>query len=39
MFHILVIDDDRNTRTLMQAVLTAEGYSVLAAENGRTPCG
>ena len=34
MFHILVIDDDRNTRTLMQAVLAAEGYSVLTAENG-----
>jgi DNA-binding response OmpR family regulator len=34
MFHILVIDDDRNTRTLMQAVLSAEGYSVLTAENG-----
>ena len=34
MFHILVIDDDRNTRKLMQAVLQAEGYSVLTAENG-----
>ncbi len=34
MFHILVIDDDRNTRTLMQAVLAAEGYFVLTAENG-----
>jgi two-component system, OmpR family, response regulator len=34
MFHILVIDDDRNTRKLMQAVLSAEGYSVLTAENG-----
>ena len=34
MFHILVIDDDRNTRRLMQEVLTAEGYSVLTAENG-----
>ena len=34
MFHILVIDDDRNTRRLMQAVLSADGYSVLTAENG-----
>jgi two-component system, OmpR family, response regulator len=34
MFHILVIDDDRSTRKLMQAVLQAEGYSVLTAENG-----
>ncbi|MFH1513595.1 MAG: response regulator transcription factor [Bacillota bacterium] len=34
MFHILVIDDDRSTRKLMQAVLSAEGYSVLTAENG-----
>ena len=34
MFHIVVIDDDRNTRKLMQAVLEAEGYSVYTAENG-----
>ena len=34
MFHILVDDDDRSTRTLMQAVLQAEGYSVRTAENG-----
>ncbi len=34
MFHILVIDDDRNTRKLMQAVLQAEGYCVYTAENG-----
>ncbi|HPF87305.1 MAG TPA: response regulator transcription factor [Candidatus Limiplasma sp.] len=34
MFHILVIDDDRNTRKLMQAVLSAEGYSVYTAQNG-----
>lgn len=34
MFHILVIDDDLNTRKLMQAVLSAEGYSVLTAVNG-----
>lgn len=34
MFHILVIDDDRSTRRLMQEVLRAEGYSVYTAENG-----
>ena len=34
MFHILVIDDDRSTRRLMQEVLIAEGYSVITAENG-----
>ncbi|MBN1776883.1 MAG: response regulator transcription factor, partial [Clostridiales bacterium] len=34
MFHILVIDDDRSTRRLMQEVLRAEGYSVITAENG-----
>ncbi|HPJ01739.1 MAG TPA: response regulator transcription factor [Candidatus Limiplasma sp.] len=34
MFHILVIDDDRSTRRLMQEVLQAEGYSVYTAQNG-----
>lgn len=34
MFSILVIDDDKNTRKLMSAVLTAEKYNVLTAENG-----
>ena len=34
MFHILVADDDKNTRRLMQAVLQADGYDVIAAENG-----
>lgn len=34
MFHILVIDDDKNTRRLMQAVLTSEGYNVITAEDG-----
>ena len=34
MFHILVIDDDRSTRRLMQEVLRTEGYSVYTAENG-----
>lgn len=34
MFHILVVDDDKNTRRLMEAVLTAENYTVFTAENG-----
>jgi len=34
MFHILVVDDDKNTRRLLQAVLENEGYSVFTAENG-----
>ena len=34
MFHILVVDDDKNTRLLMEAVLQAEGYTVSCAVNG-----
>lgn len=34
MFHILVAEDDKNTRRLMEAVLKREGYSVHTAENG-----
>lgn len=34
MFHILVVDDDKNTRRLMRAVLEAERYTVFCAENG-----
>ena len=34
MFPIMVVDDDRNTRRLLQAVLEADGYKVLTAENG-----
>lgn len=34
MFHILVVDDDKNTRRLIQAVLEAENYSVTTAANG-----
>ena len=34
MFHILVVDDDKNTRRLLTAVLEAESYSVSTAENG-----
>jgi DNA-binding response OmpR family regulator len=34
MFHILVIDDDKNTRRLFQAVLENAGYKVYTADNG-----
>lgn len=34
MFNILVVDDDKNTRLLMRAVLEAEGYTVFAACDG-----
>ena len=34
MFHILVVDDDKNTRRLLQAVLEVENYVVSTASNG-----
>jgi DNA-binding response OmpR family regulator len=34
MFHILVADDDKNTRKLFKAVLEVDGYKVSTAENG-----
>lgn len=34
MFRIMVVDDDKNTRLLLKAVLEAENYSVICAENG-----
>ena len=34
MFQIMVVDDDKNTRMFLKAVLEAENYSVLTAENG-----
>ncbi len=34
MFNILVVDDDKNTRLLLRAVLEGEGYAVFTAENG-----
>lgn len=34
MFHILVVDDDKNTRRLMRAILEAEHYNVSTAANG-----
>ena len=36
MFRILVVDDDKNTRLLFEAVLRGAGYTVLAADNGKT---
>lgn len=34
MFQILVVDDDKNTRLLLKAVLQAENYTVFTATNG-----
>lgn len=34
MFHILVVDDDKNTRRYFDALLVKEGYTVSAAQNG-----
>ena len=34
MFHILVTDDDKNTRLLLKAVLESDGYTVYVAANG-----
>lgn len=34
MFHILVVDDDKNTRRLLRAILESDGYSVTTACNG-----
>ena len=34
MFHILVVDDDKNTRLLLRAVLEGAGYTVSSASNG-----
>lgn len=34
MITILVVDDDRHTRLLLEAILTQEGYTVHTAENG-----
>ena len=34
MFQIMFVDDDKNTRMLLKAVLEAENYTVFTAENG-----
>lgn len=34
MVHILVVDDDKNTRRFIKAVLEEEQYIVLTASNG-----
>lgn len=34
MFNILVVDDDKNTRLLLKAVLESEKYTVFTANNG-----
>lgn len=34
MFRILVVDDDRHTRMLLEAILKAENYTVFTASNG-----
>ena len=34
MFQILVVDDDKNTRRLLRAVLEQNGYTVITAVNG-----
>ncbi len=34
MFKILVVEDDKNTRMLLKAVLEAANYTVVTAENG-----
>ncbi len=34
MFHILVADDDKNTRMYFEAVLKSNGYAVSVAEDG-----
>ena len=34
MFHILVVEDNDNTRKLMQAVLSQNGYEPIPARDG-----
>jgi len=34
MFHILVVDDDKHTRMLLEAIIKAENYTVFTASNG-----
>ena len=37
--HILVVDDERSMRELLEYMLSKEGYAVSLAENGRTAVG
>ena len=39
MFHILVVDDDKNTRLLLKAVLENANYNVTTAVNGEDALG
>lgn len=34
MFHILVVDDDKNTRLFLSAVVEGAGYTAITADNG-----
>lgn len=34
MFNVLIVEDEKNIRKLMEIKLTAEGYNVVSAENG-----
>ena len=39
MFHILVVDDDKNTRMYFEAVLKNNNYTVTVAKNGEEALG
>ena len=39
MFHILVVDDDKNTRLFLTAILEDAGYTVTTAVNGEDALG
>ena len=39
MFHILVVDDDKNTRMYFEAVLAGNGYTVTVAGDGEEALG
>lgn len=34
MFHILIVEDDAHTRTLMETVIAKDGYTVYTSKNG-----
>ncbi len=35
MFHILIVEDDKNTRKLMKTIISNDGYKTFTAENGK----